>query len=54
MANEVRFAPVNGHRQRDSSHLKSAKNGSERALLAAPKVVYCSTSRQWDVLEFCS
>jgi hypothetical protein len=27
MANEVRFAPVNGRRQRDSSLLKSAASG---------------------------
>jgi hypothetical protein len=33
---------------------KSANNGSEPALLAAPEVVYSSTSCQWDVPEFCS
>jgi hypothetical protein len=45
----VRFALKNRHRQPGLSGPKSAINGSEPALLAAPKVEYSSTSSQWDV-----
>jgi len=50
----VRFALKNRHRQPGLSGPTSAINGSEPALLAAPKVVYSSTNCQWDVPEFCS
>ena len=45
----VRFTLKNRHRQPGLSGPKSAINGSEPALLAAPKVEYSSTSSQWDV-----
>jgi hypothetical protein len=49
MADEVRFVPANGHRQRDASLRKVPKTEVNLLFLAAPKVVYSSTSCQWDV-----
>jgi hypothetical protein len=38
MADEVRFAPVNGHRQRDSSLLKSADFVAKVENRTTPKI----------------